>query len=382
MNPDSPSSGASPPPRGGTPVTETIVWDREKRDVSLVRLAAVLLRHRRRLVLWPAVAAIIAGLVGLVLPRTWTATSAFLPQSQEGQLSQLGGLAAQFGLNVPLPGSNGESPQFYAALLKSQQLLEEAAESRYPSDRSADDTTTTDLVQVYDVDADTRAEEVFEAAKELGDDIDVNADGTTGLVQLQVHMPGPRLSKAVAERLIDLVNKFNLQSRQSQAAAERRFLDERVRRARADLTSTEDSLQRFLEANRSYQNSPQLRFEYQRLQRRVDLRQQVYTTLAQSLEQARISEVRNTPVITVVEPPELPAKPDSRGLFAKAFLGATTGLLVTLVVVFSIEFGKTERDREPADFDRLSKLWQDTRHDVGKLLARLKRYMPRGRGSD
>jgi uncharacterized protein involved in exopolysaccharide biosynthesis len=54
-------------------------------------------------------------------------------------------------------------------------------------------------------------------------------------------------------------------------------------------------MQAFLQANRQWANSPDLTFQHDRLERDIALRQQVYTTLVQSFEQARISEVRDTP---------------------------------------------------------------------------------------
>ena len=45
-------------------------------------------------------------------------------------------------------------------------------------------------------------------------------------------------------------------------------------------------------------------------------------------EQARIDEVRNTPVITVVEPPDLPTRPNPRRTVLKGLLGLIVGLLM------------------------------------------------------
>src|SRR5262249_435769 len=60
--------------------------------------------------------------------------------------------------------------------------------------------------------------------------------------------------------------------------------------------------------------------------REVSMRQAVYTTLVQSYEAARIDEVRNTPVITVMEPPDVPAKADPRLALLKSLLAGIVGL--------------------------------------------------------
>ncbi len=45
-------------------------------------------------------------------------------------------------------------------------------------------------------------------------------------------------------------------------------------------------------------------FEHDRLERPVSMRQELVTAMAQAYEQARVDEVRNTPVITVIDQPE------------------------------------------------------------------------------
>ena len=89
---------------------------------------------------------------------------------------------------------------------------------------------------------------------------------------------------------------------------------------RRDLQEAENRLAGFLKVNRDYQNAPDLRFQYDRLNREVSIQQQLFVSLAQSFEQAKIDEVRDTPVISVVEAPEVPARPDSRFLAIKVCL--------------------------------------------------------------
>ena len=110
-------------------------------------------------------------------------------------------------------------------------------------------------------------------------------------------------------RLLELVTEFNQERRQSQAAAERRFVEARREEAKGELEEAERNLQRFLEQNRSYESSPQLVFEAQRLQRSVDINQQLYTSLAQSYEQARIAETVTHPSLPSWTSPRRPALP-------------------------------------------------------------------------
>jgi uncharacterized protein involved in exopolysaccharide biosynthesis len=97
-------------------------------------------------------------------------------------------------------------------------------------------------------------------------------------------------------------------------------------------------------------------FEANRLQRRVDLRQQVYSSLAQSYENARIEEVRNTPVTTVITRPEGSALPVKGNLVLDLFLGLLLGSAVALVIIFTREYLEVQRRRHPADYAEFASL--------------------------
>jgi uncharacterized protein involved in exopolysaccharide biosynthesis len=81
----------------------------------------------------------------------------------------------------------------------------------------------------------------------------------------------------------------------------------------------------------------------QRLQRQVSLRQQVYLSLAQNYEAAKIEEVRNTPVITMVDRPEGFVEPKARGTVGKTILALFAGVFVAVGIAFSQEYLDRQR---------------------------------------
>lgn len=335
--------------------------------LSVLGTLADALHHWRLFVSLPVLTGVITVVVTLLMPRDYTSTASFTPSSGGGQLSQLAGVVAQFGVNVPEAETN-QSPAFYAQLIQSDDILKSAVESEYriPASESTD-TVAQDLVSIFELQTGERATDIAEAVVKLRDRLSVRVDPSTGVVSVGVTTHLASLSKDLGKRLLDLLNDFNLDTRQTQAAAERRFLEGRVIAARADLRTVEDSLQAFLEHNRSYESSPRLTFDYDRLQRRVSLQQQVVTTLVQSLEQAKIDEVRNTPVITVVEPPEEPARPDRRYLLLKAVLAVILGLLVAVCWTFGLEWMRRARSEDSREYRDLRSQWIRTREELHRL---------------
>jgi uncharacterized protein involved in exopolysaccharide biosynthesis len=293
-------------------------------DLTFAGLLAFCLRQRKLILGCGAAAFLIVGIVAVLRPRTYTSTARFMPQSSEGNMSRLSGIAASFG--VAVPGADpGSSPAFYSDLLRSRDILRRTVETRYAFAADGDSIRGT-LVELSRVKGATPAIRRDAAARDLLENIEVLTSRETGTIDLEVSTPWPELSRQVASHMLRLVSEFNLNRRQTKAGAERRFVETRVRESLDSLRVAEAALEAFLQRNREYRNSPQLVFAYDRLDREVRMRQQLYTTLIQSYESARIDEVRNTPVITVMEAPDLPARPDARLALVKAVLAGIVGV--------------------------------------------------------
>jgi uncharacterized protein involved in exopolysaccharide biosynthesis len=314
------------------------------------------LRQWRVAVYVPLGAALLALVLWLLPRHNYVASSQFMPQSSDSRGPQLAGLAAQFGFTLGPGAANPESPDFYAELLRSRELLTDVAQTTYAFRTEAGDSVHGTIMQLLRVKGDLPEVRLRRALQKLRDRMDVSVSLKTGVITLNVQMPTPELATLVNRRLLQLVDEYNLHRRQSRASAERRFVEGRLSDSRDSLEATEALLEQFFERNRSYQQSPQLMFQANRLQRRVDLRQQVYGSLAQSYENARIDEVRNTPVTTVITRPEGSALPVKGNLVLDLFLGLLLGAAVALVIIFTREYLEVQRRRHPADYAEFASL--------------------------
>lgn len=327
------------------------VWDGQD-EISIYRVVQPLVRH------WGWVAGLALAFAGAAVaytvtrPPAYTSTARFYAQSETSSpLSGLSGVAAQFGIDV---GSQeaGRSPDFYADLLTTDRILEAAVQTTY----TVADTLEGDLVALFEVEGRTPGIRL-ERARELlrSDVLDVSTDRDTGVITASATTPWPDLSAAIGDRLLELLDAFNLENRRSQAAMQRAFIEERIEEARRDLLAAEDSLQRFLERTRRLGTSPTLTFERDRLRRQVDLRQQLFTSLAESHQRARIEEVRDIPVITVVDPPAAPARADGPRLLLRVVLGLMLGGMIGTGFAYGrafVERSEEERDEEYDDLVR------------------------------
>lgn len=351
--------------------TETFVLEQRQHESSFFHVADVMVRRWRLVILLPLVAAAVLMCWDLLAHPRYTATAEFAGQSTPVQLSGLANLASSFGLSIPAASfSSSESPQFYADLVGTEAFLRQVVAIRYVVPLAVD-TLRGDLSYFFHTHGNQQPVRLESATEALRKHLSVGANDQTGVVSVSVTTRWPVLSRAIASQILDLVNRFNLESRQSEAAAERRFIGGRLGVARSALRGAEDSLKSFLEANRRYANSPALTFEHDRLQRRVNLREQLYASLSISYERAKIEEVRNTPVITVVEAPLLPARPDSRHIVVGILLACVAGVLAAVLWALAVDLIARGRARHPSEYAAFVVGRETAVGEVRALFARL-----------
>jgi uncharacterized protein involved in exopolysaccharide biosynthesis len=335
-------------------------------ETSVLDVATALLRHWRLVLGFPFVTALAAAGVSLLMAPSFTATVAFFPEAGSAQRlpAGLAGLVGQLGISVD--GGAMQSPRFYADVLKSRALLERVVESRYPNPAASTDSVR--LLDVLNIHGRNAPDSLSNGVQALRTRITTQVDVQTGVVRLNARFPDPVLAAAVANHLIDYLNDFNTQTRQSQARERRKFVEQRAAAAEVELGSAEEDLRKFYERNRTWQQAPQLTFEEGRLRRQVDLRQEVYLTLRREYETARIQEVNDAPVITVIEPavpPQQRSRPRRTVMVSLAFLlGGMLGVFAAFGSEYLARVRREDADRY-ADFRAvLTRL----REDLGRGL--------------
>jgi uncharacterized protein involved in exopolysaccharide biosynthesis len=299
-------------------------------EVSLLALGSVLLR-RRWLILGLVVLGGVAGAASALLDRrVYVSSATFIPQGSQTP-SGLSLAASQFGISIPTAGSSNWGPSTYIELLRSQQLFQPMArETLFVRPGGGQRVTP---MQMFNIQGKNDALKENAAVGILMSMVAATEVKTIGGVRVKVTSPSPEVSLALANRVVSAVNDFNLRTRKSQADAEARFTESQAAEAEAALRQSEDRLEAYLQANRAI-TSPQLTLQRDRLSRDVQLKQQLFITYQTAHEEARVRQVRETPVVTVFEAPRLPLFPESRHVALKAVLGAIIGATVAILLAF------------------------------------------------
>ena len=333
-------------------------------ELSLLEVASFVVRRRRLIFVWTLLGALLGVGVAFRSPPEYTTTASFLAnEGDQGGLAGVAGLAQQFGFAIPRSSGAARSPEFYRDLLQSREILSGVLRAGVEV-VTATGVTRVDLAEHFEVKGETPEERNTRTRTHLAENvISVSVGQQTGVVTLSIRTDDPALSAAIGLRLLDLISAFDLETRQSQASAERGFAQERLEQLRVEFAVAEDSLKAFLIENRQVANSPQLTFENDRLQRQVFMRQELVTAMAQTYEQARIDEVRNTPLITVIDRPEPAALPDPRWLL-EIVLGLSFGLIVGFGHAFIREFAERAKKRKNAAYGEFQEVMKDAKRDL------------------
>jgi len=290
--------------------------------VATRRLLDAARAHWRMIALFGLLGGVAGAVTAMLQPSYYQSGAAFQAEtSQPTQLTgALAGLASQIG-NLPLGSQN--SGQFFSDLLTTDAVLKRVAQASFPSQGAA-----VSLATIYGFADLPEALREYNTVRKLRTALRTDVNLRTGVVHFSIEARTPELAAALAETTLAALNAANIDLRQTRAAAERQFTSGRANAARQELDSTERALAAFYQQNRVITSSPILQMEESKLKRAVDMAQQVYVQLRLQEEQAAVQEVRNTPAISVIDPPSVPVQRSRPHRRVAAFLGLVVGLLV------------------------------------------------------
>jgi polysaccharide biosynthesis transport protein len=180
--------------------------------------------------------------------------------------------------------------------------------------------------------------------------ISVNLVRDTQLMVLQVESEDPQLAMNLANAI---PTAFSRQNADVQA--------ERYADSKANLTKEIDTLKEQIATNQTAINaigtptSPTKETELARLQTELTQLRQSLAYLLQSYESIRLAEAQSTSNIVVVEPAMLPINPIRPRTLQNTLLGALVGLLLSIGLVFLIEY-LDDRIRSPEQIDKVLRL--------------------------
>ena len=352
-------------------------------EIDLIALSKDLWDGRKTIIKWVLGGILIGLFIALLSPKEFTVTSTMVPQSAQSGSGSMGGLsslAAMAGVNLSA-GNGGESlsPMVYPKIVQSAPFLlelmdtpfqmEEASqpislytyytEYKKPGVLGAIKKYTIGLPGVILKAIRKPAEEIgtgdtnsllrlspeqYEVAKTLREKLSLNIDDKEGTIALSVSLHNAGLTAQVADKAQQMLQRYITTYRIQKAQEQLGFVQARYEEKKAEFMGIQDKLALFRDRNKNV-SSAIAQTEEQRLQSEYNMAFSVYSELAKQLEQAQIKVKEDTPVLTIIEPVQVPLEKSSPNRPMILIIWTFLGGIIGVSTIFGKQFLATIRQR-------------------------------------
>ena len=262
-------------------------------------------------------------------------------------LSQLSEFTETFGVSVPT-----KSNYYIPDIIDSYSLKNKIVNKEWDSRKFTNKTNLIDYWEINDYSFleriitylklnfnnnffDKDLYDLNKAIKKLDKLISVN-EAYSGLIEVEVLFEEPQLSADIANYISQYVINFVNKEQKTFARKTKTFTEERFKIAENELIDSEDELTNFRKEYPLINDTPELQLLRLRLARNVEVNQEVYITLRNQLEIAKIEESKERLFINILDKAYPSIKKEHPKifllLFIFSFLGFLSGSLYYIVL--------------------------------------------------
>ena len=361
----------------------------EEQEIDLVELIQRMWVNRWLIVKVTAVFMVLGVLVALFSAKVYTASCDVVPQtSKSGPSSSMSSLAALAGINLNAAQSaESLSPNVYENIMGSTTFRKELMQTMidfeevghpvsffdYYTSEEYNKPSVFSYIKKYTIGLpftilnavrgeqpepdysgvggdsnaiETISKDEYDAMTILGESIALSLDEKKGYVTITANMSEPLAAAQLAQATLTLLQKYITEFKIEKVQSNLDFVQERFDEAKRNFEDVQARRARLRDANMNTTRYS-ARTEMERLDAEYTLAQGVYTSLAQQVEQAKISVKETAPILTVIKPVTVPYKKSKPQramiLFAFTFLGAVAGMGGVLLIPAVAEIVGSER---------------------------------------
>ena len=373
-------------------MTEEIKSNQTAEDeIDLIALAKTLWDNRKFIIITVAIFMVLGIAVALLTPKEYTASTTLVPQVSKGstKMGGLSSLAAMAGFNLnDMTGGSGElSPMVYPQIVKSVPFQLELMNTpfRFPEheqpvsiytyyteiketgfleglkkytiglpgviikairgEQVTSDPMTSDSMTSDSMTSDyiTLSKEQEKIRKMLSDKVNLEVNDKDGYLTLSATSLDPKLAAQLTTKAQTLLQNTITDFKIEKAKTQLDFIQERYNEKKNEFENAQATLAQFRDRNKNV-TSALARTTEEQLQNEYQLAFEVYSQLAQQLEQAQIQVKEDTPVFSVLKPVTVPLEDNASGLtilIIFTFLGA----VIAVGWIFGKEFMAGLKDK-------------------------------------
>jgi len=319
-------------------------------EIDLIALAKTTWNGRKFIIKTVLIFMCIGLAVALLSPKEYTASTTVVPQISDNK-SKLGGLSslaamAGFNLNDMTGNSTQLSPMVYPQIIKSVPFQLELMNTpfHFPGQEQPVSIFTYfteikkpgvfELVKKYTIglpsvilkaikgneqstanppttnDYITLSEEQEEIRKLLDEKVNLDVNDKDGFLTLSASTVDAEVAAQLTHKALEMLQHYITTYKVEKASAQLKFIEERYSDNKQEFENAQSALANFRDKNKNV-TSALARTQEQRLQSEYQLAFDVYSGLAQQLEQARIQVKEDTPVFSIIKPVTVPIEKSS-----------------------------------------------------------------------
>jgi uncharacterized protein involved in exopolysaccharide biosynthesis len=302
-------------------------------QVSLLKYVNVLLKRRWLIAGVCFLAAAAAYAFSKMQPRQYEAAAVFVVAERSR------GLAGEQEDSVLGTLGRFVNPiEYYRKVATSASILDPLLQERFTDPETR---ASRPLLDILKIEGKTAQERSYIGKMALRGSIELtNPRDLPNVMTLQVTAQSPQLAAELANRLTDRLRSYDVELKSANAKERVAFIDGQIRDTRDRLEKAEAALEQFVARNRVY-HDPQIDLQRERLEREVNVQQEIFLTLKKEIELARIAEKKEASSISVVDratPPRSHSRPRT---LVNVALAGVVGFMMSVFLVFALEYWRS-----------------------------------------
>lgn len=343
--------------------TQAPYTEEEYDEIDIMELLRKLLKDWKLVLKWAGVAAVVGLVIAFSLPQVFTVNSKLAPEvvSRSGGGS-LGSLASLAGINLgSMNTSDAVYPDLYPDIVSSTPFVVELFPVQVEfKDKKTPMTTDyytylkeythgpwwgkvisapfkllgwfmglfREKVEPVEGYASLNPAELTleqeKIAKAIRESIMLSVDKKTSVISLTVTAQDPKVAAKISEEVISRLQTYVTNYRTEKSRKDLEYYETLYEEAKEAYFSAQQRYAGYVDRNQGV-ILQRVKTEQERLQNEMNLNYQLYNACAQQLQSAKAKVQQETPVFTIIDPPQVPlerSKPSKVTiLFASVFLG-------------------------------------------------------------
>ena len=367
--------------------------EEEYDEIDIMELLRKLFKDWKLILKWCGIAAVVGLVIGFSIPREFTVNSRMAPESVSrtggGSLSSLASLA---GINLgSVSTADAVYPDLYPDIVSSTPFVVELfpvqVDFKYKKGDMTSDYYTylkeynkapwwgaviklpfkalgwfmglfrekEEEVEGYaDMNPTALTQEQEDIAKAIRESVSLSVDKKTSVISLSVTAQDPKVAARISEEVIERLQTYVTDYRTEKARQDLEYYEKLYEEYKDAYYTSQQRYASYMDRNQGVVLQ-RVKTEQERLQNEMNLNYQLYNACAQQLQTAKAKVQQETPVFTIINPPQVPLKRSNTSkltiLIASIFLGAVVAAVWILWgrdVIAKLKKPEEEGEEAPA----------------------------------